>query len=558
MDNVRIGHALEQEIAAKSDEVTLHSSEIQSSMYVGQYFEGSRHNSTPEHHGAYSTILQCPQETIAKADLSGQYPLYWRQNEGGITLDTTPATLGQLEIDPIHLAATVLGIDNLLPGTIYKDVQVIQNGQEVTFAQDGSYRVSLPHNAPQLDRSKADAVASLRDALTQAIQLRMQVLAQNDGIATADFSGGLDSTSIALLAAQNYQLPLDVFIQYHPGCPAGDLRFAREYAQSSHANVTLHELNETSSELPFSDVGNMLYVDMPHTVESIRGCVMQRLGAAARSGSNFHFMGEGGDAILDLPPQVVIDVAKWQPENLDHEVLTRARIHRHDPNKLRDYALRNVDVSLAENLAGLAAFLRNPTSIPASPWVSLPPKHVVQWFSPEVRHELAARMEAAAQTCHIPESMGIADFIARTAVHNSGLIHRYMRVAAESVGTTAHAPLLDDAVVKACLDTPAFERSDPRILKGVLREAFDGILPTSLLARTSKGAYNGEFHKGIRQNTKRIHTLLQRSQLTAMGILDSNAVSVEVAQLELGVKSAAPFVTRAIMTEQWLRARGEK
>jgi asparagine synthase (glutamine-hydrolysing) len=267
-------------------------------------------------------------------------------------------------------------------------------------------------------------------------------------------------------------------------------------------------------------------------------------------------MGEGGDAIFDIPSQVVIDVARWQPERLDDEVLTRASIYNIDPNALLAYAKNNVTVSLADNLANAAAFIRDPArQRRASPWLSLPPRRVVEWFSPEIREELALRLETTAYECNLPAEVGVADYIARTGVYSSGFVHRYMREAAQREGTVAHAPLLDEPVMRACLDTPAFMRSDPRRFKKVLGDAFAGVLPDSLVRRASKGAYNGEFYQGLRVHNGAIRSLLKDSRLTALGILHSTAVAAELSTLQTGAEGAGPNLMRAVVAERWLRSR---
>lgn len=553
MNKIHISSKLEGSLAANANEFALYSTDSERMICIGQNFDISPFERTANPAGAYSTIRFTPAETIIEADASGQYPVYWRQQGDDIMIDQSPLGLGPAEIDPVYMAAGVLAIEHVLPGTVFDGVHVVENGQKIRFTSDNRIIESPGLSAPSFDKTYAGAVESLQAALVEAVERRMQ--GGRDGIVTADFSGGLDSTSVALLAASYSSVPLDVFIQYHPGSAAGDLRFARDFAGLPGVNVRLHELQTTTRELPFAGMAKVLYSDMPHFSESVGADISHRFAAAAQHGSALHLTGEGGDAVFGIPPQVIIDIARWQPERLDDEIFTRASIYNTDPNALLAYAQLNIDVTFSDNLVNIAAFLRNPATRPASPWISLPPRRVVEWFSQDIRDELAARIETLAYRYDMPAEMGVADYIARTGVHSSGFVQRYLRKAGYKAGTAVHAPLLDGQVVSACLDTPACVRSDPRRFKKILGDAFNYVLPASLVRRSSKGAYDGEFYRGLRRARNPIDTLLAGSRLAALGVLRSTAVAAEIARLHTGADGARPNVVRAIVAEQWLHSR---
>jgi asparagine synthetase B (glutamine-hydrolysing) len=90
------------------------------------------------------------------------------------------------------------------------------------------------------------AAAGLSQTLSEAVWRRTDP----ERKVTADLSGGCDSSTIDILAAEN--LPyLDAFMHYHPGIAVGDVPFARQIA-AARPNIRLHLHSQSAEELPFA------------------------------------------------------------------------------------------------------------------------------------------------------------------------------------------------------------------------------------------------------------------------------------------------------------------
>lgn len=501
--------------------------------------------------GSYSTIVEREGETIVSSDVSGQHPLYWRSEQGQATLDTQTGQLGD-ELNLCYLAAAIGNVEVLAEGdSAFQGVHQINGGQQVRFTEGQPAVTNSGEIIPSSKLTLEEAAANLREALTEAIGLRMAM----GKVATSDYSGGFDSTSIAHLAAARTEGVLEAFIQYHPAIPAGDLSYARKVV-AGNPKIHLNELRGTTDTLPFQALDRVEYHDEPDPAAVINARIKARLLGARACGSQLHFTGDGGDAVLDATPNHIVDLARLgKRAQLEEASLCYARIRHEDPAELIAFADRHAERTLSDDLLLLAKKLQNP-QLPTDnqTWITLP-ERALTFLTLKMRGKLSEKAERRAATSAVPAGVGMADYVAMAGLRSGGAVHRHLREIAAVVGIATHAPFMDTRVVRACLQLPAYVRADPGHFKKILRTAFRDILPQSLLSRTSKGAYTGEIYKGLRASRPVIDELLANSRLAEMEVIDPEAVKKEIERIDIGLPAEFSAIDKIVASEIWLRQR---
>ncbi|WP_062429634.1 asparagine synthase-related protein [Herbidospora daliensis] len=172
--------------------------------------------------GAYSCVIATAAGVELHTDRAGQFPFHIsvRGHETLIAHHATLlAALHSRTPDPLSAAIQIV-CPNVLPLTMgrsfYTDVGRYENA----------------HHGP---------VRPLREALTEAVARR------GPGV-TADFSGGIDSTSLAFLAAAGG--PVDAVVYHHEELPAADLA-AAQLAAGLNDRIRLNVVTGDRDTLPY-------------------------------------------------------------------------------------------------------------------------------------------------------------------------------------------------------------------------------------------------------------------------------------------------------------------
>lgn len=166
-------------------------------------------------------------------DRLGKKPLYYRLRDGRLSFGSELKCLmqvpgGSFDLDPqaVHHYFTLGYIPN--PVTIYQGVQQLPPATQLVF-EAGRAQLSrywqLPRQVdPRLTRE--EAVSNLRDLVSDAVRLRLI----SDVPLGAFLSGGLDSSIIVAVAAQQLSSPLRTFHIDFGDPEVSELKYAREVA----------------------------------------------------------------------------------------------------------------------------------------------------------------------------------------------------------------------------------------------------------------------------------------------------------------------------------------
>ncbi len=513
--------------------------------------------------GAYSAIVVRRESATAYADLSGQFPLFYSQRGDETLIAGDAGALAEAHgraIDPLTVAAQI-ACPAVLPlwqaRSSYAGVSRVPGGA-VLHAGPGSLWVSQEQvPLPVAGRSLDEGAALLREALERAVSDRCA-----GRHVSTDFSGGLDSTSIAFLAAACASPPVTAVAYHQPLAPAGDLQYATRYAALC-PNLNLRVVTGTRRTLPFAGLADLGAVGgEPHPGWLAAERSLARLAAAKRSGSSLHLTGEGGDAILMSAPSYLGTLVRHgRPLTLLRHSGGYARLRQAAAAGLVGQAVRLAGTGPRRALSNLAMELdgARPRTERWTDFVAWwpPAGAAARWLTARARHQLAEVAADPATVRALPSGASPADLAALTDLRRSGDAQRQLRQLAESLGLELHAPFLDAAVIRAALSVPASVRANPWTYKPLLGAALNGTLPADVLARRTKGDYAAEDYAGARVALPALRAMLRDSRLAALGIVDPAAVAAALDRMAAGVAVPLGPLNALLAAESWLRDRPE-
>lgn len=116
-------------------------------------------------------------------------------------------------------------------------------------------------------------------------------------------------------------------------------------------------------------------------------------------------------------------------------------------------------------------------------------------------------------------------------------------------------PLISQPVIELCLQIPSYVLTYGGIDRALVREAFAGSVPASILERTTKGATTGYFVGLLVRNVATLRELLLDGALVTQGLLDKQAVAKALNERSLirNVNMLLPVFT-ALRAEIWARS----
>ncbi|GCD93181.1 asparagine synthase-related protein [Embleya hyalina] len=525
--------------------------------------------------GAYVCVVAARDGVRIRSDLAGQYPVFVSRADGWAVAASHARLLARLhdrEPDAVTAAARI-ACAHVPP--LWADRSPFHDVARVT---GGAVLRLRPGAPPVVGRTGtlfgidplARGAHTLRDALTEAVAARRAA-----GAVASDFSGGLDSTTLAFLAARAGHGPVSAVTYHHPDAPAGDLAHARRLARLDDRlrHIVVEGRHDT---LPFdrdaarsqpTHTAPVWRTDDDEPVPGMlaRGRSLLRLAAVGPLDS--HLTGEGGDAVLGAPPAYLAHVAsRGHARTFARHCLAQARRHDTSAAALAARALRTARTSGSEALVHLAAALRSgtiadgPTSwIDGVTWWP-PVGEAVSWLTPATRRALADRAERVAcdGTHHLDGAAAAVHVAGAGELRHSADAQRHLRELGHRYGVDVHAPFLDDRVVRACLAVAPGERVDPAGGKPLLAAALRGTVPSAVLGRRTKGDYSREEYLGARRAEPWLRALWADSALADAGIVEPAAVLRSLARFTAGVAVPLGAIRQLVATEVWLRARREE
>lgn len=507
--------------------------------------------------GCCSTVLITGRAVTLLADPVGQFPLFVVADTAGEAVwfgsrATDVARHAGAGLDPTSLAVAVAcpeSIDLNLGRSMFLGVRQVAEGHLVVI--DGAGRRERRHHPLHTDEQAtlADQADRLRDALCASIEARTALV----GTLTSDMSGGLDSTSLAFLAAGHTDVA--VLTSYNPDAPVeDDLQRTRRYVRTARG-LHHHLVPLAPDQLPYQEIGPA--GDAPHGSSVAMGPLRSRLAVARALGSDVHLMGEGGDVVVGAPPAYFADLARrGELGRLWRDCVAWARLRGRAPLALFRRALLLGATTRRRALRLLATSLERADSPDPPTWESeligyWSPPHT-HWLPARTRRRLAQHVRAVADGLS-DDDLGVGEVVTLGQLRHQTRTQQVVRAAAAETGVAVHAPFLDTAVVRACLALPARHRADLTVAKPLLRAALTGLVPDAVLARRTKGDYTRDAYQGVRRAAPQLRRLLSESVAADHGLIEPGPVRAALEGAVSGLPTPWGPLNQVLAVETWLR-----
>lgn len=509
--------------------------------------------------GAYTVIKESEEAVVIHTDPASTHLVYLVGHGRGWVWCSSARALASLvgtAVDAGRLACSIFlpSIPALSGGrSFFTGIEQLAPGSQVALPTDGS-----PPRTTTVWRPDPDAcrlpVERLRTSLYEAVAARVT----SDPELSCDLSGGLDSTSLAALAA--IALP-DGFrlnaVTIHPeGDTAGaDLRHARRAADAYAGRIDHHLLAMSAKHLPYTTISEVPATDEPAPSTITRSRLMSQLAwMREKFGARTHMTGDGGDSLLFQPPIHLADLLRHgHARRAVSEGCAWARLRRTSPVPL----LRNaVLVSRTRRTLALARLVDSiggarhgdPAGIEWFPLLPSPP-----WAGPTARDLLRANARRAVEA---PDQLPDLDASVRTSVDEVREVARTARADAESaaaLGTDLHNPFLDPMVVNTVLRMPLRLRAPLHSYKPLLSRAMAGLLPQAVADRHTKGSFDADHHTGLRANMPVLRELMH-GRLAEMALIDPTLFVSSMSQAAADVPMSLATMEQALGAEAWITA----
>ena len=506
--------------------------------------------------GSYHAILDDGEALTVAGDLAGLRPVFTASLGGLDVFASTPLGLADLlgaRLDTDFLAARLIAPEAMElaePSTAFTGVRRVPQNAILRCAPNG---MSLIKRRDLLVQSGYDGGAALRSALTAAVAARMA------GPVSTDLSGGLDSTSLALIAAARRTEGLLAVTYIDPlACGDEDVMFARQAGALLGGNEHVFVEGRTDS-LPYSAIGALdaAVFDEPAQEVLLHGRTRERLAPAR--GRTVHLGGDGGDVVLTGPLTYLVDLARrHRYGTLIREASGLARLRQRPASTVVRAVLRTARSSYAEQLASCATLLEGPELFERRwhrpgieetlTWFRLSP--AAMWSTRSAARRVGEQLSAAARQA--PELD--ADDMALRAVRRHADATRQAQRLASTWNIALQTPFFDDPVVTACTRVPVVERTTVTRAKPLLGAALAGIVPAQLLERRSKGDYSASEYAGLRAAGQQLLGFATAPRLADLGLIEPGRIRPVLEAAIAGEASPMGALGDVIAAELWLRA----
>ncbi|MFZ5819925.1 MAG: asparagine synthase (glutamine-hydrolyzing) [Chloroflexota bacterium] len=489
--------------------------------------------------GQYAIALwdQRRRQLILARDRLGVRPIYYTVNESSFLFASEAKALFAhpgitAEIDPISLAQVFTFWTTLSPRSSFRNILSVPPGHYVTV-KDGNvrthafWRLDMTPN-PDFAQSFDEAADHLRWLLDDAIRLRLR----SDVPVGSYLSGGLDSSSITVLASKHTETRLKTF-----SIAFGDQVFDESNYQN-RINTYL-EVDNDAVHCTFKDIGDAF-------PEAVRHCEMPLVRTApvpmfllSKLVRDHRFKvvltGEGADEILG-----------------GYDIFKEARIRRfwarQPDSRLRPLLLRRLYPYISTMAYGGDAYLKvffgKKLSDTADPFYS----HQLRWqntarcwrfFSPALQDEIKGydpldelasalppefkNWDPFAQAQYLEITIFLSEYLLSSQGDRMGMAH----------SVEGRYPFLDPRVVDYSIGLPVHFKMLGLREKAVLKRAMAGLLPLETIER-----YKQPYRAPIRSvffggdSPEYVSEYLSPGKLAETGYFEPSAVKTLIAKCQ--------------------------
>lgn len=525
--------------------------------------------------GDYALVLWDAQEgrLIAARDPLGGYPLFWARSPGGVALSTSFRPLLErlqrrsLDLEYVAEFLTMLGPVNERNSErcAYEGIHRLAAGTMLSVRPADGHVEHFPYwdwrqqiEAPVTHRPEELGERYLH-LLRAAVRERIQ------GRIASHVSGGMDSTTVTLLArdlinAGAGEVPLHALsLVYHR---LTDLARETPYLESAwqQGGMVIHPI-PADDLLDFDS-----FTDPPPHDEPFAGLWRWAMDhamvdAAAQLGATTMLTGIGADEMLDMQPFHIAELLRtWRVRLAWKEACRWAWMDHCSPwDIFYPFGIAIVFrrwVAVARQFSWL-----RPPPASVDHWN---PELVAPWIVPGFARRYAMRSQAVEEIRRTYEVFRSArlSFALFSIASRTGDVGRWSLAAPQGMAI-AH-PFLDLRVLRMGLGVQLKSRPHPDRLKPLLAEATRGLLPDVIRNRRRKGHFNEVYYLGLSRNLPFLEAMIRKAPIDDLGVFDKDILLNHLRQAALGGTAFRPshrlnlalsFIRWWTLQDQWWRDR---
>ncbi|WLQ35546.1 asparagine synthase-related protein [Streptomyces castrisilvae] len=496
--------------------------------------------------GSYWVVARAGKHSFVCGDLSGLRSIFYARQPGCIW--STSAQRLAVHQDALpdlpFLAARITAGAEHWPGrTVYDGVHAVPAGFGLLLGGE-PVLVDVSGYAPSATLEQGAPVSA--DALERAVQWRME---EADGLVGADVSGGLDSSTLAILASRAGSIRAVTYADRFTS--SEDLDFARRVA--SHMGTELKVGAGGPKELPFGWSWDQPVPDQPAALSLT--CAQHALYLRPAAGLPLHFTGNGGDIVLDSCSAAWIGMVQCGDRRAARRQVTGwARARNRPPRDLWQAVTRAASITHDEALTRAADRVERADfgHRRSGVWSWCHLGQSAKWLTPHGREQVAGMLREAASAATTEARADLAE--QRTSLRLVGADARDTVPLTRPWRIRQVHPFLDNQVVRAAFTITPVERHGVTTFKPLLAAALP-FLPPWLTGRTSKGSFSRQLTAGMVHHRPALADLIRTSPLATNGLLDAEPALAALARVGGTAAGDLYDLQRLVMTCQWLAAR---
>lgn len=496
---------------------------------------------------------------VAMRDPHGGYPIYWCRRGETVVLGSSLRALAALVPDAAlnvetlaEFVAMAGGEPDYHEGTVFTGIQrLIAGGMLAVDLAGGGHRAwrywVWADRVVDPGTDDLEAIgARYADTLRAAVRERLR------GTVAAHVSGGMDSTSVALIARD------------HLGARGQSLQALSLLYQRLDGLVGESAYVEAALELPglvphriiadelldFDSAGDTTAFDEPYAGSFRVGPDRVMIDTAAGAGCRTILTGMGADEVHDTAPFYIADLlrrgrplrawsqATWWARSLDKSPWSFFR---------RFGVAPLVAPALAD---GIGPWLRRGRAA----WHDQSPSTIAPWIEPAFarRSQLLERLRARRRRAFpSASSVVLSDALGRLH-HACGDWTRHALAAPRNIHL-AH-PFRDARVLALGLGARVRVRPTPQQQKPVLARAMRGTLPDIILHRRDKAHFNALYYAGLARNVEALEDMVRASPVDELGLFKKDVLIACLRDAALGYRGVAGTagLDAALAIAKWL------
>lgn len=452
--------------------------------------------------GAMSVVFVAPQDGAVELwrDHWGLYPAYYTGEDRTLTCGSDIRAclhVSNLELapDPVRLADFIHGAEIDLDRTVFQGLKRLPPAHHLHWAGAELRRVQGHPPANPADTPPKEAAPALRAALTAATSACLRPPLRTGAM----LSGGLDSSTLAGLAAETAPAPLQT-LSFVYGRD-------RAYDETPFIDAAAARFGVKPHKIPINDSPKLEEIG-PLIDEQMDLFLAPGLQKSRRIYTEAHALGlealldgHGGDEVISHGYGRLVELAHQRAyAALWREARGAAAIHGVPFLALvaghlgqygglrRGHPLRRVLMKIARHLSQRAAL---------SGWREAPAGLIApalrQQTDAETRYRNDPTLKSEADFAQAERIQHLDALTDPLMVQSFEVLHR----SATASGVLPRYPFFDSRVVSLCLALPSETKLRGGQSRWILREAMRGVLPEEIRTRPDKAEFGAEVRQSV-------------------------------------------------------------